>query len=205
MARPQYVKFVSPKGIAIYPKLNRPDSKFDADGVYSTRLEDNEETRKFIAKLVAVRDDFFEEQDAKIRKKFSLADVFEEELNDEGEETGFLIVKFKLNAKVKTKDGTEYDQKPNLFDSSKPPKPLDDCNPWSGSTLRVAGDIVPYAMGSSKTVGVSLRMKGVQVINLVQGGGAEAASYGFSDEEGGFTVDTSAFDDESDFSEDEDF
>ena len=32
------VRLTSPKGVAVYPKVNRPDTKFSEDGVYSTKL-----------------------------------------------------------------------------------------------------------------------------------------------------------------------
>ena len=33
------LKVVSPKGVAIYPKLNTPSTNFDADGVYEVKLK----------------------------------------------------------------------------------------------------------------------------------------------------------------------
>ena len=35
MAKQKFDTHVSPAGIAVYPWLNKPDTKFDADGVFS--------------------------------------------------------------------------------------------------------------------------------------------------------------------------
>jgi len=59
-----------------------------------------------------------------------------------------------------------------------------DLSIWGGSQFAVAGDIFPYAMASSKQIGVSLRCKAVQVIELITGGGATADAFGFEATDG---------------------
>jgi hypothetical protein len=84
------------------------------------------------------------------------------ELDDQGEKTGQYVANFKMKAHVKTKSGDEWDQKPILVDS--------DGNRMiaaigGGSKLQVAYEAIPYdAMGG----GVSLRMKKVRVLDLVE-------------------------------------
>lgn len=228
--RPSYAKFLTPAGIAQWPALTKPDTKFDDDGVYKTNMifEDTPEIRKLVATLEGIRDANFKEATAEMKQaikdappakqkklKKSLADlevveVYEEELDDAGEETGRLILKFKLNAVVRPKGKDAFKQAPNLFDTSKPPVPLKGVDPWSGSTLKIAGEVIPYVMASTGQAGVSLRLKGVQVINLVSGGGKDAAAYGFGAEDGGFQQEADAgsddFDaDSGDDGEDDDF
>jgi hypothetical protein len=211
MAQALFQKYLTPAGIAQYPALTKPDTRFNDDGVFKTTMifEDTKEIRALIEKLEGVRDEFYGELEAKKRKTYKVADVYENELDDAGEETGRLIMKFKLNHIVRPKGKEPFTQHPNLFDCSKPPVALKGVNPWSGSTLKIAGEIVPYAMASSKTVGVSLRMKGVQVIDLVEGSGANAAAYGFDGSDGGFHQQADAgaedFDADVDVDEDDDF
>ena len=39
MAQNYQIKIVSPRGIAVYPWLNRPDTKFSADGDFKVTLK----------------------------------------------------------------------------------------------------------------------------------------------------------------------
>jgi hypothetical protein len=57
-----------------------------------------------------------------------------------------------------------------------------------GSTIRVSYEIVPFV--SPIGAGASLRLKGVQVIDLVEWGSGNADYYGFGEEEGGFDAST---------------
>ena len=50
--------------------------------------------------------------------------------------------------------------------------------------LKVAFDPIPYYMASTNKAGVSLRLKAVQVIDLVTGGEKTADAFGFSEEDG---------------------
>ena len=56
---------------------------------------------------------------------------------------------------------------------------------WGGTRGIVAGEFRPFSMPIG--VGISLRLKAVQIIELRQGGqGGTADSYGFGKQEGGF-------------------
>ena len=55
-------KFVTPEGVAVYPHLVRPDTKFDSDGVYTVQIAiESGAAQKFIAQLEAARDKFAKE------------------------------------------------------------------------------------------------------------------------------------------------
>lgn len=163
--------FTTPYGEAIYPWLNRPDTQFDANGVYHLKLRvPMEEAAEFIDSLRTVRDQFIAEQDPVKQKNWNVAEVYDDEFDDEGNPTGNVLFKLKQRAFVsyKAKDGTEqsFTQKPEIVD--------EDGNTvseavWGGTTLRAKGEIRPYAMASSKTLGVSLRLSAVQVKELVTG------------------------------------
>ncbi len=183
-------KYNTPQGIARYPHLNKPDTRFDDEGVYKCDLivpADAPETLELIEYLEGIRDEKFDELDAKKQKTYSKADVCEVELDDAGDETGNVIFKTKLNAVGHSKKtGESWDNEPKLFDSFGRPVDREEIQVWSGSKLIIAGKVMPYAMGSTKSVGVSLKCEGVQIIELVSGGGATAESFGFGSHEGGF-------------------
>jgi len=208
MAKRKRINFTSPTGIAVFPRIKSPDTKFDAGGVFQTKLSvPAEEAADFIAEMEKIRDDFLAQQleeanpqvKAKI-KKYTIADVAEPEVDDEGDETGNVILKFKLNHTVERKDGTTFTQRPSVFDAAgnqlkRVP------NVGGGSQLVIGGTVVPYAMAATKTVGVSLRMEGVQILDLVEfGGGRSAEGFGFGKHDDGFVVDDSL--DDADVDED---
>lgn len=190
MARKSYPKITSPKGTLIYPHLSEPDTKFvKPDGEYHTKLAldaNDESTQAFIEKLEGILQAYVDENPDELTpaklKKAGRADLYEEEVDDEGEETGRYIFKFKLKAKVKTKT-KEWDQKPRLFDSAAQPI-TGDCNPWTGTVAKVSAELFPYYMETTKNFGLSMRCQAVQIIDLVSGGGASADDFGFGEEDG---------------------
>lgn len=193
MARKGNPVFFTPAGTAQYPWLNKPDTKFDADGVYKTNLilsaEDfNAPNKKLGGKsLQQVLTDAVEAKMAETlaelpkaaASKVKTADVYEDELDDQGEPTGNVKLHFKLKAKVTVKSsGKTFEQKPTLVDSKN--KVIDDII-YGGSTIKLSFSPIPYYMASTKTVGVSLRMIAVQVLDLVSRGGGDT---GFDVEDG---------------------
>lgn len=194
-------KFNTPEGIARYPHLNKPDTRFDDDGVYKCDLilpGSDDATVELVEYLEGLRNARFNEESPKKGTKKIKAPVFEDELDDAGDETGNIIIKTKLNAigrNKKTKE--EWTNEPKLFDSAGNPL-ASDVQVWSGSRLIVAGTVSAYAMvvesinektGKTKKflkVGVSLKCRGVQVIDLVSGAGQTADSFGFGNSGGGY-------------------
>jgi len=202
--RPPLPKFNTPVGVARYPHLNKPDTRFDDDGVYKCDLivPDDDAARELITYLEGIRDERFKsaKADAKKGKKFTKAEVFEMEIDDAGDETGNIIFKTKLNAigRNKAKD-EEWKNEPKLFDSAGTPL-APEIQIWSGSKLIIAGTVNAYAMTNTvivekkgkqtkkkiTSVGVSLKCKGVQVLELVTGGDATAESFGFGAHDDGY-------------------
>lgn len=195
MSKPNKITLTSPRGPAIYPKLNAPDYKFDAAGKYGTKLALNgsdAEAQAFVAKLEKVRDDFYDEKVAELRaeKKAALAmeikkaDVVQVERDqDSGEQTGRLILNTSMKASGTRKDGSTWTQSPAIFDA----KGTELKNPpaiWGGSELKASVEIEGYLMPSTKTVGVSVRLKGVQILKLVSAGNRSFDGLGFQAEDG---------------------
>ena len=205
-------KYNTPIGVARYPHLNKPDTRFDDDGVYKCDLiVPADEAAELIAYLEGLRDAAYDELDAKKRKQYSKAPVCEEELDDAGDETGNVIFKTKLNAVGRNDKGEEWHNEPKLFDSFGNPVDRESVQIWSGSKLIIAGVVRAYAMGSTKTVGVSLKCDGVQIVELVTGGQATAESFGFKPQGSGFkfaaseTPTAESDEDDDDGEDDEDF
>ena len=98
------------------------------------------------------------------------------------------IFKFKMKASgTNGKTGETFKQRPALFDSELKPINPEDTSIWGGSILRVSFQPFPWftpALGA----GVSLRLKSVQVKELVEGGGQTAEASGF-DKVDGYTND----------------
>lgn len=202
MAKPQ--KVVSPAGKAIYPRVNQPDTGFDANGTFHTKLEMDSDvpvTAKFLAQIDRWHEASLEEMrealatkypklsTAGIEKKVKSGDKPYTYVEDEetGEETNIVRINFKMKHRVpnRKKEGEFYVFTPVFVDSTgaliRGPKPL----VYGGSTLKVR--FTPILWNTEKLgAGVQLRMDAVQIIELVEGGAENAE--GFGDEGGGYTA-----------------
>lgn len=200
-------KFVTPKGIAVYPRLSEPDTKYKANGEFSCKVRlSAEDSEAFNIKLQSVVDEFEAETVERLtsdtnpatkgKSKAAAKNIKHAGLpskavvDDEGNETGEFEFNIKMNHKIITRAKQEtillY---PKLFDASKPPKAIPYGTPiWGGSVVKVAGEFNPF-FTPSIGLGVSLRMSAVQVIELVQGNGGAGSTFGFGGEEGGYEND----------------
>lgn len=183
---------LSPFGIATgYPWLNKPDTKFNADGVYHVDLtiggpEAQALKDKIDAAAQAAFDLFFEEGDgkripAKERKTWSLYVPYKEDTDDNGNPTGYIVFDFKQNAKIKLRDGTTKEIMVGLKDAKNNSvhKPI-----FGGSELRVMFTLRDIPMKSLKQVGVRMDMAQVQVKKL-----ATSTGRNFGEIEDGYVED----------------
>lgn len=197
MAKANFPKLTTPKGIAQYPWLTKPDTQYVAGGVFKVNLVlPVDEAQSVIDKIDAEIEKSYQAAKEKAKtpgeaKKIGKADppyVMEEDA--EGNETGRVIIKFKQNHTLKMKDGSIVKVKPNLFDASG--KLIEgNVSVFGGSEIKVASEMVPYFNQKDKEAGVTLRLKAVQVIKLVSSNGADASAYGFGEEDG-FSYDSNA-------------
>ncbi len=206
MAKAKNPMFTTPAGIAVYPWLNKPDTQFDADGVYKVDLkmpvEDGQELIAMIDKAIKEQFQAKLKEITKPKDKKALCTKhkpYEMVEDDDGNETGEVLFKFRMNAVVRPKDKEPWEQRPKVFDASRKelkPSP----RIFGGSTLKVAFQINPYYAANDKSASVSLRLVAVQIIELVEGG-ASAEYYGFGQEEGYTGADdkeeSSGFEDET--------
>lgn len=152
-------KYVSPKGTAGYPKLTRPDTKFNAEGVYSTSLTMDKKTAQPL--IDQLEEAYTDEFGAKALPKANWPYK---------EEDGQVTFKFKSK------------QKPKLFDAKGTAiKAADELNIGSGTILKVSGAISCRAVSGKNYA--TLYMNAVQIIDLVEYSGSP-----FGAEEGGFVA-----------------
>lgn len=173
-------RYTTPKGTAKYPWLSVPDTKFNSDGEYKVTLVVPVEEADTILQFL---DEQMSASEAKAKKenpgkKVKVADA----PYKVDEENGNVEINFKLKARVNMQNGDSFEQKPALFDAKG--KPIQDVNVGGGSKIKVSYECVPFYTALIGA-GVSLRLRAVQVIDLVEfTGGADASAYGFEEEEG---------------------
>ncbi len=152
--------FTTEKGVAYYPYISAPDTKFDEQGHYKVNLCLPKEDAKPVIELInsEILNGIKALKEQKPNKNIKQAPVpYHDELDEEtGEPTGNVVIKFKSKAAYKP---AVFDSKGNMMTNS---------NIYGGSVLKVNGSCAFYdspAVG----VGVSLRLRAVQVIQYVEG------------------------------------
>lgn len=193
--RPRFEAFVSPVGTAVFPYLITPDTRFNADGVYTVDLSMPKElASEFTARLEKSLNAYFStELNTTQQSTLAKKPVWKQEYTrpeypedcDEDtkaaiknahvpEETGNVLFRMKMNAKFTKRNGDIIEQQPIVVDAATGERVTE--NVWSGSVVRVKGQIIPYINNAAQIAGLSLRLKSVQVIDLVTGSG-DGAGY----------------------------
>ena len=141
---------VTPEGTAAWPWLNTPDTRYDADGVYQVKMIFNKKDINPIQKIVEPL------------MNGGKHNPIKDELDDQKQPTGNYVVNFKLKAKVKTKTGDTFTQKPILLNSlgNRVIDPI-----GAGSKLKIAYQAIPFNQGAG---GVTMRIQKVRIITLVE-------------------------------------
>ncbi|MDE1465374.1 hypothetical protein [Spartinivicinus poritis] len=189
--------YISPRGtLGPFPRLNKPDTKYNADGEYKAHLTVPAEDAQALLDEINTRYEKYynevTEAERKKKKKPKLklkqADMpFEVE-----EDEGTVTFKFKMKALVKKKDGTTFNRRPALFDAKKNIIP-EDVVIGQGSEVRFATVFYPWYT-PTLGVGITLQPDAVRVYKLDnQTFEADADYYGFDDdEEDGFSIEDQA-------------
>lgn len=192
MAKETVTKHITPIGVAQYPHIMKPDTKFDPYGTYRMRfILPAAEAEKYIQLIDEALEASLEKAKKENKgKRIKQADPpYQLELDPETEEeTGNVIFTFKTRAGGERKDGSVWKFILPVFDAKG--KRISDkaLNVWSGSEVRVSFTIRPWYV-ASQGAGVKLDMSAVQIVKLVEGGGsANAEDFGFGEEEG-FSMD----------------
>jgi len=188
MANNQNPQIISPAGIAKYPHLNVPDTKYDPNGVYQVKLVLSEQEagglkqqideQMQVAYQMAVHN-----APPQMKPQIKMAEPpYRPVFNDNGQPTGELEFTFKMKAQGKRKDGSLFERKPALFDAKRQPVP-EGVMIGGGSVIKVAATLAPFYTKMAGA-GIALRLSAVQVIKLVQFGGGSADQFGFGEEDG---------------------
>jgi len=152
------IKAVSPKGKASWPKLFKPDTRFNPEGVYQTGLVlSPEEAKDFQEK---VKDAFVEEYGKGKLEKALMPWKLDED--------GNVVLNFKSK------------RKPMVVDSQGRAVSTE-LNVGGGSIIKVGTGINPWSIAGK--MGVTLYLNAVQIIEL-----AEYSPNLFGKEEGGFVA-----------------
>jgi hypothetical protein len=185
-----YETFITPAGEAVFPWLTKADTQHDSDGIYHVDVSvPFEQAADFIAKLEKIRDEFIATLPVAKQKSLAARAVYIDELtrptypegatdeekasiraNWEGEPTGNVIFRCKMKAKFRNAEGETFEQEPIVVMADTGERVTDPV--YSGSVVRIKGQVVPYTNAASGIAGVTLRMKAAQVIELVSGGGS---------------------------------
>jgi len=179
---------VTPLGEALWVKVVEPDTKFDAAGRYSADLvlDPNDETvAKFIEMMEAMRDKGLEEAKENLAAakaaQVVTRDVFHQDTDKEGNETGKIVIKTKAAAvdykgnaapiPVYNAKGIEQENWNTLI--------------GNGSKIKLQVWASPYHMANGNYVGVSYKLKKVQVVELNEYAAGGDDSFG-DETDGGF-------------------
>jgi len=185
------MQHVSPIGTAKFPYLVQPDTKFDERGTYKVDLIITPKEATAIKSVATKLAETFKKEDVESnpsRKKWGLHLPLLDDTNQDGEDTGQKVARFKQAASIRTRDGRDINKSILLFDSQG--NRISDINPYSGTKMSVAYTMSAYANPTSKTYGVTFRLVAAQIIELVEGGtGMSAESLGFQNQADGFVMD----------------
>ena len=152
----------TPKGIAKWPYLIEPDKEYNPDGLFHTKLSCKKSESVNIKKAI---DDMIA-QEVKKQHDLNPDKAIKKSLpyTEEGEE---IIFNFKMKAKgTRKSDGKPFTQEPNIVNADLTPFNKDQ-KIWGDSTLKITFE--PYAWNMSIGIGCTLRIKTVQVLELITG------------------------------------
>lgn len=175
--------YVTCKGKAIYPHLRTPDMFEGNDLGFTIRLmpsvEDAQKFEKFLLRELDKAAALPEFAGKRLNAPNALIGMGETKEGD-------TVFKFKTKSSYRTKSGDIMNRVVPIYDSQGKPLPKN-VDIGHGSIVKVAFSIQPYY--KTKNIrGLTLYLNAVQVLELVERGDGDAASFGFGAEEGGYVA-----------------
>ena len=149
MAETKFPMHVSPVGTASWPWLNKPDVRFDADGIYHVKLVMSKEESKILEKVITPLMNGGKHNPLKPEK------------DDQGNATENMVCQFKMKSQVKSRKG-DFTQTPILLDKE---GNRVEGTIGAGSKIKVAYQAVLFDQGGG---GVTLRLRKVRVLDMVE-------------------------------------
>jgi hypothetical protein len=187
MSKAKNLRITTPFGRLKFGSLSTPSAKFDpkkpqyeAVVVFDSTDPKVVEMVKTINKAAEEAQKLFSATKPAV-KKFTLHPEFSPETDKESGEVvpDTIMVRAKRLASGVTKDGKPWSVNIGRFDMAGVVIPPDNEIGW-GSTVSLSLELVPFEMPATKSVGVTLRLLGVQVQDLVSRDTGSAKSLGFA-------------------------
>ena len=152
----------TPKGIAKWPYLIEPDIEFNPDGLFHTKLSCKKSESVNIKKAIddMIAQEIKKQHDKDPNKAITKSLPYTEEGDD-------IVFIFKMKASgVRKSDKKTFTQEPNIVNADLTPfdKSL---KIWGDSILKITFE--PYSWNMPIGIGCTLRLKTVQVLELVTG------------------------------------
>jgi len=194
--------FITPRGVAVYPRLQRPDTRYHELGVYKADIRiPVEEAKPLLKELGDIYRSHLGQPHPKLAPSKDKEAMWFYEQDEDGDFLKDHVI-LKIRARnIKTKTGEVWDRKPKLFDAKGRPIKAN-LNIGGGTVMKVSFEVDCYT--SKKASGVRLIPVAVQIIDLVTfEAGGSAEDYGFAEEDG-FVVGEDDDDNDSPFVEDGD-
>ena len=173
----------TPKGSAHYLKVIKPDTKFDAVGVYEGHLIlHGDEADSFKSVVDSEMAQAMKDHTVDGKKPKKKADPpYKPFIDENGQEDG-IAFKFKMKAKYETRKGDVVKQKPIIVDSKGNTITDPEFAIGNGSVVRIAYKVRNWNV-SSVGCGITMSPIAVQVLNLVPYS-ANSDGFDFEEEEG---------------------
>lgn len=194
--------YQTPAGVAQYPNIVKPRAKYEQEdkfkagvigsGEYSVKLIlRGADAASLVERIDVAAEASLADARANAKNKREASEwklatkSYKAVVDDDGEETGETAFNFKLPSTITSKSGDAIKLRPALFDAKGQPLTNSNLNVGGGSKIKVAFEMRPFAKLGPVGAGVSLQLKAVQIIDLVEWNGQKDASdYGFGEEEG---------------------
>lgn len=168
-------------GRLAYPWLDRPDTKFNADGEFRADIVlPKEEAKEFLEYAQSVAEEALAGSKALIKggSKLKVRDLPYRENED-----GTVTIKVKSKALFKRRDGTEVERRIPVVDAKK--QPITGVRVGGGSLANVKVSLWPWHT-ESLGFGLKFNLQAVQILELVEGG--RDATDSFEEVDDGYVV-----------------
>jgi len=188
MAYAQKPQLTTPEGAALYPSLTQPDmgpndAWAGSGGKYNVKLlMDPADCKEFVAEIDRLYEDNYAAQCDKHGDKIKKANKpYSDHRDKDGNPTGMIQFNFAMKAKGTTKTGEQFDRKPKFFGPDGGTIPFDQVPMLGNGSKMKISHFVDGWYTAMAGAGVSLRIRGVQILSVVErDGGGNAEDHGFS-------------------------
>jgi hypothetical protein len=178
----------TPTGTAVYPRIDTPDTKFNDDGVYSCKLHVSEaDFNAFTTTVTTIVEREYQAECTTKGKKLKKSASNPIRITPDGD----FEIYAKQVAQRQTKKGLLTFTIP-VFDSKGSKLPASPAI-GSGSTLKLSVEVYTWYT-DLQGFGYTLRLKAVQLLELLEYNNGSSSSFGFSAEEDGYINDGESLD-----------